>query len=293
MIGLRDFIPMKMADGDYRTEFIYVPDGKIFYGKAIKKLLVDQAYSSLAKYLGFPSINEVSYDAYDSLWLTEMDGDDILDILENKLLHAYEILVGMIDQRVISDELVEKYNLQYYRNRYTTDSTVPVEEEFPGERAHNYSKIKDNISQIFSVPNVYEPVSVIKWQPRTTMNLKSYYKSKEVANACFGQMCKERYNVHYIENVSILFEPAYAWEDLHLSLCLQCANDYRELRKNEHIIENLKKDLAKNNDAEKKGNIEIQIYGIQKTITFTGAHFARVKAIFEDEKKIAIRPPKK
>lgn len=293
LMGLRDFIPMKMADGDYRTEFIYLPDGKLFYGKAIKKLLVDQAYSSLAKYLGFPSINEVSYDAYDSLWLTEMDGDDILDILENKLLHAYEILVGMIDQRVISDELVEKYNLQYYRNRYTTDSTVPVEEEFPGERAHNYSKIKDNISQIFSVPNVYEPVSVIKWQPRTTMNLKSYYKSKEVANACFCQMCKERYNVHYIENVSILFEPAYAWEDLHLSLCLQCANDYRELRKNEHIIENLKKDLAKNNDAEKKGNIEIQIYGTQKTITFTGAHFARVKAIFEDEKKIAIRPPKK
>lgn len=60
------------------------------------------------------------------------------------------------------------------------------------------------------------------------------------------------------------------------------------MRRNNRIMAQLKADISTTNP-EGWGVIEIDIPDVQKTIKFTGAHFAKVKAILDAEEKITTK----
>lgn len=293
LLGLLNEIPMKMQSNEYSRGRKFVSDkNKIFYGQAIQNLLIHDDYLDLARYLGCPDIDNVTFEDYDGLVLDNMDADDIQDILDNDLKNRYDILVGMIGQGVISDELVEEFGLEYYRGRNVSTEPVASPEDFPSQKVGSYSFVMGQVNRKMQYPNIYQPVEVTIWQPNEAIYPEAYlynqYSSRMDDNACFCQMCGKRFNRNYVQKVSIVPEPSYAWNEMYLSLCLHCASDYRSMRRNNRIMAQLKADISTTNP-EGWGVIEIDIPDVQKTIKFTGAHFAKVKAILDAEEKITTK----
>lgn len=198
----------------------------------------------------------------------------------------------MIGQGVISDELVEEFGLEYYRGRNVSTEPVASPEDFPSQKVGSYSFVMGQVNRKMQYPNIYQPVEVTIWQPNEAIYPEAYlynqYSSRMDDNACFCQMCGKRFNRNYVQKVSIVPEPSYAWDEMYLSLCLHCASDYRSMRRNNRIMAQLKADISTTNP-EGWGVIEIDIPDVQKTIKFTGAHFAKVKAILDAEEKITTK----
>ena len=93
-------------------------------------------------------------------------------------------------------------------------------------------------------------------------------------------MCRKRTPLRYIERNDIEKNPAYAWEQMYLSLCLQCSKDYILLRNN-NVIWKQFIDCIMNVDVLADSVFEIPIGG--KTVTFTATHLAEIQEIFKNE----------
>ena len=108
----------------------------------------------------------------------------------------------------------------------------------------------------------------------------SMYQSTFNQNKCFCQMCQRLYPLKYIERNDIERNPAYAWEQMYLNLCLTCSKDYILLRHNELLWQQFINNLMKVNVLS-GGMFEIPIGN--ETIAFTATHLAEIQEIFKNE----------
>ena len=92
---------------------------KIYFLKAMSwplmsmmnSLTLSDSFAGLATYLGCTEILEIHYDDMD-VELESVSDADIEDF-QNEFTFGMEILEGLIRDGIISDEQIEKYNLQY------------------------------------------------------------------------------------------------------------------------------------------------------------------------------------
>ena len=95
-------------------------------------------------------------------------------------------------------------------------------------------------------------------------------------------MCKSLTPYRYIERNDIERNPAFAWEQMYLNLCLNCSKDYKLLRNNEVIWQQFLSNIMKINPMT-DGSFEVPIGSSSKSITFTATHLAEVQEIFKNE----------
>lgn len=93
-------------------------------------------------------------------------------------------------------------------------------------------------------------------------------------------MCKRLTSRRYIERNDIEKNPAYAWDQMYLNLCLECSKDYKLLRNNEIIWQQFVQSIMRENPLQGE-SIEIKIGGM--SVTFTATHLAEVQEIFRNE----------
>lgn len=106
------------------------------------------------------------------------------------------------------------------------------------------------------------------------------YQSMFNEKKCFCQMCKRLFPTRYIERNDVEKNPAFAWEQMYLNLCLTCSKDYTLLRNNDAIWQQFVENII-NADVMSGGNVDIPIGA--GSITFTATHLAEIQEILKNE----------
>ena len=282
LMGLMPQIPFKMSNGAYKNgkKFLNTRD-QWYVGDLVKTMVVDSAYTALAEFLGCGEVETMHFDDID-YEVDDVLDDDIEDLMCD-FTNFYEIIRNLINEGLISDEQIAKYHLEFGTiDRGEGDDPY---EEFPERPIQNLTKLKKHIVDIWrSRRNPYIEKKYIVWKPKYAMDKANYslsmYQSTFNPNKCFCQMCKKLVSRRYIERNDIEKNPAYAWEQMYLSLCLNCSKDYKLLRNNDIIWQQFVKSIMGVNPLN-EGAIEISIGG--ESVTFTATHLAEVQEIFRNE----------
>ncbi len=281
LIGLMPRIPFQMSNGLFKNGKKFLNSRNQWYaGTLIQTMVVHEKYKDLAKFLECKEVETIHFDDIDFM-IEDILDDDIED-LQCDFVNFYEIIINLINKGFISDEQIEKYHLEFgVGNKKDNDPF----EEFPDRAVSNISKLKKHIKEIWkSRPNPYIEKQYIQWKPKYTLSKKEYtqnmYGSYFNENKCFCQMCRKRTPLLYIERNDIEKNPAYAWEQMYLSLCLNCSKDYKLLRNN-NIIWKQFVNCIMNVNVLADSAFEIPIGG--KTVTFTATHLAEIQEIFKNE----------
>lgn len=283
LVGLLDEIPMEMASGDYFTGNKYINENElILEGSLLKLMYVSDKYKPLAEFLGCTDILLIHYSDIDCDF-SEVSDTDIEDIMGD-FKYYIDILSGMIEDGILTDVQIEKYNLQFLGNS-NDDIYDDEEEDFPGKSVADIKRLRKHIrEQFLNSPNPYVKKKRIVREPRSkvdkTVYTTSMYGSRYNEKKCFCQMCRSLVKKTYIERNDIQKNPKYGWNQMYLSLCLNCSKDYIYLRNNPTVWRNFVEELI-NTDISNQSAIEIEIG--DRTITFTATHLAEVQEIFKME----------
>ena len=188
-----------------------------------------------------------------------------------------------------------KYHLEFGLTE--SDDDDDLFEEFPDRPIRDLTRLRKHIQETWrSRPNPYTEKQYIIWKPQFPMDKTNYalsmYQSKFYQNRCFCQMCKSLTPYRYIERNDIERNPAFAWEQMYLNLCLNCSKDYKLLRNNEVIWQQFLSNIMKINPMT-DGSFEVPIGSSSKSITFTATHLAEVQEIFKNEGWGANAPKRK
>lgn len=282
LMGLMPQIPFKMSSGAYKNgkKFLNTRD-QWYAGDLIQTMVVDPQYAQLAALLGCTEVENMHFDDID-YELDDVLDDDIED-LQCDFTNFYEIIINLINEGLISDEQIAKYHLEFGMvDRGDNDDPY---EEFPERPVQNLSRLKKHIADKWkSRRNPYIEKQYIAWKPKYAMDKANYslsmYQSTFNPNKCFCQMCKKLVSRRYIERNDVEKNPAYAWEQMYLSLCLNCSKDYKLLRNNEIIWQQFVNSIMGANPLS-DGTVEILIGGV--SVTFTATHLAEIQEIFRNE----------
>ncbi len=252
-----------------------------YAGDLVQTMVVGEPFQELAKYLGCTEVEKIHFDDID-YELEEILDDDIED-LECDFVNYFEIIKGLVDQGLISDEQITKYHLDFaLDNGGGSDDSY---EEFPKRPVIDLQKLRGHIGKKWKYnKNLYIEKQYIRWKPQKTIDSRSYllsmYQSSNNPSKCFCQKCKRVIPLRYIERNDIEKNPVYAWEQMYLSLCLNCSKDYILLRNNDIIWERFVREIMRANVLS-GGVIDVPIGS--DGIFFTATHLAEVQEIFKNE----------
>ena len=296
--GLRNQIPMKMVNGSYKRGYKFLnPTEQVFAGKLMHGLIVDRRFANLAGFLECGDVLKIHYNEMDNV--TYLEDEDIEDLhcgqydVDGGFENFYEIIRNVVSQGLVSDEQIEKYNLNF---GMPIEKDLDPNEPFPTLRVKNAEKLKSHIQKLWKTPNPYVEKRYIQWLPSHALEKRNYttgmYKSRSGVDKSFCQMCKRKYNNKYIELNNIEKLPVYAWSQMYLNLCLTCSKDYIELRNNDALWGQFIVGIMNVNPMS-ADCFDIRIG--DSTITFTATHLAEVQEILKQEgwgKKAPKRKPK-
>lgn len=283
LIGLLGEIPMEMASGKFNVGNKYINEHElILEGSLLKEMYVSEKYRPLAEFLGCTDILLIHYSDISYIF-DEVSDTDIEDILSD-FKYYIDILGGMIEDGILTDEQIEKFNLQFLVGTMD-DKEDDYDEDFPGKRVTDIKRLKNHIEVMFiNYPNPYvykkrivrEPYSKVNNHVYTTAMYGSQYNKKK----CFCQMCRMRVKKTYIERNTIQKKPKYGWNQMYLCLCLTCSKDFVYLRNNSIVWKNFINDIL-SVDVTNKSTVEIGI--ADRAIAFTATHLAEIQEIFRLE----------
>ena len=244
--------------------------------------MVSDAFVSLASYLECTDILEIHYDDIDVQLETISDAD--IEDFQNEFTFGMEILEGLIRDGIISDEQIEKFNLQYLISASDDDDEYG---DFPGREVVNLQKLRKHVRDMFkNSPNPYVEKRRVVHEPQSPVNKEAYttamYGSEHSEHKCFCQMCQKIVPKTYIERNDVQKQPKYGWDQMYLSLCLNCSKDYILLRNNNAVWEKFITSILET-DVEGEKTVWVPIGN--KELAFTAIHLAEIQAIFELEKE--------
>jgi len=279
--GMINEIPMECIDGNYYTGNKFINKmGLILSGDTVQRLVVSKSFSGLAEYLGCTDIIGIHYDDIDFELEAVSDAD--IEDFQNEFSFGTEILENLIVNSIITDEQIEKYNLQYL---IPFSGDEDEYEDFPGRIVPNLDKIKTLISNQFKFrPNPYVEKTQTIRVPKNPVNKEEYtasmYASENNSQKCFCQMCKNIVPATHIERNDVQKLPKYGWNQMYLSLCLNCSKDYILLRNNDAVWKKFISSILSQNIKDEE-TISIPIGN--KELTFTAVHLAEIQAILSLE----------
>lgn len=284
--GMLSKIPMEMEDGSIKVGNKFINEDNLYFaGSLLKSLIVNSKYRKLAEALECRSIRSLHFDDID-IEIEDIIDDDIEDLqteqIDNCFRNYSEIITNLVNEGLISDEQIIKYELGFADVGYKSTTNY---EEFPELYVKNISKLKEHIShQWVNSPNPYIEKKITKWEPKYNIYKKEYtadmYKSTMNEGMCFCQMCKRIVPERYIERNSLEKTPKFAWGQMHLSLCLNCSKDYIIIRNNGTVWKNFISDIM-SVDPMSCGLYQIPLGN--KEVYFTATHIAEVQEIIRVE----------
>lgn len=224
-------------------------------------------------------------DFYYALGLKETEESEEYDQVE-----TYKHLDDDIKTKIINEYLKEKYGYEIdeineiIQRRSVDRETVAQTYPFPKDPIKNFDRLKGYVRKVYDsgTPVTYEErmrrVRVSQIPAEARQYVSDEYSDIESPEYHFCQMCGKR--VSHFTIAQLEREPEKELSEMYLSLCYECAYDFRDLRGNGDskylgFIEGIK-----NFDLNQEYEEPIQIGLGDGTVRFTATHLAEIKEVF-------------
>lgn len=291
-------IPLKNQCNEITCDSLFVCDQSgYFTTDMIMGITVHDECRGLAKDIGVEPLSSIHYeDIQYCEELTENDIEALLDEPDHYFVNYEEILRGFYRDGLLSDELLQNYDLDYlFYGSYDISS---YSLDFPSEQVGNREVLAAHIRKLWNTPvKIITVDEMCKVQKIETHDGKLYsydrsYSRKIMLNTyspegrndlCFCQMCRTPKSKGYIEVNSIKSSPKYFFSQLRIALCLECSKRFESLRHKEFIEKQFLKNIMEY-VISNESTIEIPI-GSNDTITFTAKHLAEIQEILKHSPK--------
>ncbi|MCR5587690.1 MAG: hypothetical protein K6F77_09215 [Lachnospiraceae bacterium] len=276
--GILSDIPLEVESGEFKRENKFISnDDYVFQGKLIKEIVVSKDFYDLAEFLGCERLTDIHYDDID-IDIESVSDEDIEEFL-NCFSYGYEIIRELIDDEIITDEQVKKYNLEGFID---VDS-YGDNEEFPGKAVVDIWRLHNQLLKDFNNnKNPYVEKTKTVFVPQHSVEnekeeyLNSMYGSEYNHKKCFCQICEKSFSTRYIERNDIRKKPKYGMKQMYLSLCLICSKDYILLRNNDHVYKEFIQNIKEAEIGEEE-TVYVSIGDIE--VRFTGVHLAEIQRL--------------
>ena len=282
LLGIKAEIPMKMVDGSYKRKPKFInKDKNYFDGNFLASLCIDEDYEGFAKFLEIHDLSRISYEDIPTN-IAKITSDDIEDLRACFSSEKYvELIKGLIKKELVPEELILKYGLEYGPIK----ENLNFDEDFPLSDVKNREKTLQKIRTDWTHgKNPYEMRQYINWVPKFANNLKHEYLynmyGSEDEGYCFCQLCKRKISTRYTEANEIEKEPAFAWKQMYVLLCLECSKDYKAYRNDDKIWYDFVSDIM-NVTFPSCGLFDISLGDIK--IRFTAVHITEIQEILKCE----------
>ena len=199
---------------------------------------------------------------YDTLGFKEDKTDIIIDQLKNLSFEQKQKILENITTIVDLQDIMEDIY----------DPTASDDDELPTEDIGNISRLKSKII------NAYNEAENVKYEYVMLHKRVSGCNQREHIKHRYNGFCQMCHTPNYYwETAEIFLEPKKELEQLHLSLCPRCAFEYRQIRCNQEMMDNLKTSLINS----QFGNSEVKL-NEENVLYFTQRHLAEIKIILEE-----------
>jgi hypothetical protein len=203
---------------------------------------------------------------------------------EAEKLIAIINLFGLDIKKLADSWIYEKY--QEYLNKMedangeNIDEFDPaaIVEPFPSQPIGNLDKLIEQIH------NTFKNADSVKYEKkeltiRTSRNEKEEKEHIEYRYRGYCQMCEEQNNSWEI--AEIFLEPQKEIKQMNLSFCPNCAAEYRNLRNNDEVMEEFRRNILdvdlKNVQKDKDGTLQVSLG--YSSIRFTATHLAEIQTL--------------
>lgn len=285
-------LPLKNEIGrivDSRIRPLFLCDQPLGYfpTRMLRSMIVHKECSDFAKCLRLEPLGEIHYE--DISYHEMLTADDVESLSDDYFLNSEELLRGFYKDELLSDELLNQYNLEFLTIGRTYDDN---KYDFPSEPVADRISLRNYVRKLWKIPikivSVIVEKNVQKGENKDgfisdlpTNDAREetlrIYTPAGAQKRCFCQMCKRLKPYPFIEVNNIELSPKYYFSQLRVALCLECSKEFEYLRKNEKIRENFLRAI-KTADIQNQGIVEIPI-GSEDTIKFTGKHLAEIQEI--------------
>lgn len=305
--GLRELIPLKNELGEIVDTKLFVCDEPTGYfpTRMIQQMTVHKECNEFAKYIGSDELSQIRYD--DICYHNKLTADDVEVLQDEYFENSDKILLGFYNDRLLSEELVREYNLEYIIPAGPID--VDPHLYFPNDPLKDRAELRKHLRKEYKRPTriiSVEETRIVKkgkreGQPcfdldynKARNTMLGIYNPDGANDYCFCQMCKRVKSYEYMEVNSIDVEPKYFFEELRVALCLECSKKYELLRANSAKRNSFIKNILDAEIPDQVGNIDIPL-GKDISIKFTAKHLAEIQEIMkmmpesqEEEKQEAL-----
>lgn len=288
----RNLIPLKNSLGGFRKGKIYLSneDASYFNGELIPSHIVHKECKTFAGFLQCKYIADVHHD--DLELYEQLSADDIEDLQDSSTIHnGYEILDYCTKNGLISDELLEQYDLNVVFAPQTIDydedevfnNPIKDKKRFDDKmnsKLGNPIRIEERVipqTVHFGVPKSGQEF-IINGNDRRQYVLGKYTLKSPMQGYCVCQMCKKAKRHGYIEVNNIDKEPGFHWKECGVALCLECSKRFEELRENVKVRERFH-EAIKNANVNSDKPIVITI--ATEKLTFNQTHLAEIQQILK------------
>ncbi len=295
-------IPLKNQLGNVVLNKLFICDqpSGYFRSKMLQEITVHSECTEFAKCLKCDNLSNIHYE---NLVSHEMlSADDIEDFQDDSFNNSEEILRHFYRDRLISDELRFKYELDYICISCTYDNENKY--EFPEQSVRNMDRLRSHVKKLWNgkskIISVKEECTVQKIEnsdgKRFNLNTDearngtiSIYTPEGDPRYCFCQMCRKVKSKQLIEVNNIEIRPRFYIPQLRVALCLECSKIFEIFRANSTKREALIEELIHANITD-EGTIKIRLND-SYSITFTAKHLAEIQEILklmENEKSLML-----
>lgn len=227
--------------------------------------------------------------------------DDIEALISYGFTNYEGILIRFIIQDLVSDALIEKYNLQYLKQLADENKAKETEAEFPTETNEEAEKLKEETAHYLERPVKVEKYSanilgysivdsdesmdtlVVNSLPskhisKVHQDLLGRYGNKQDYR-CFCQMCQEALAPDFISQTEIIGVSGMFWPQLYISACYRCKNKLDTYKQNipdycQHVY-----DALMNADTEAPSTFIDVCIGKEYSVRYKRSHYNAVKQI--------------
>lgn len=296
LLELKEYIPLKNQCNEITVTELFLcnqPEG-YFPVDIIRKSTVHQECTQFAALLKCKDLSTIYYEDIrnntNGLLLT---ADDVETLIDEYFKNSDEILRGFYQDGLLLDELLTDYNLDYIvMGRGMTSYQQFV---FPENPVKNFQQLRAHIKKQMQNPiriiseRVERTVQRGKRSDGSTFALDSNDARKKTLTTyspegsygqCFCQMCRRVKPYSLIEVNNIQTTPEYYFDQMRVSLCLECSKHFEALRSNTKIRDAYIAAI-KNAKITTQGTIDIPI-GNEEKLTFTATHLAEIQEILKN-----------
>lgn len=299
LLELKEYIPLKNQCNEITDTELFLcnqPEG-YFPVDIIRQITIHQECARFAELLKCKDLSTIYYENIrNCTYGAILTADDVETLMDEYFKNSDEILRGFYQDGLLTDELLSDYNLDYIVMGRSMTSYQQF--AFPEDPVKNIQQLKAHIKKQLQAPIliVSEPVERTiqrgKKPDGSTFALDSKvarkktlitYTPEDSRTHSFCQMCRRIKPYSLIEVNNIQTAPKYYFDQMRVSLCLECSKHFEALRSNGKIKDAFLASIM-NTKISNQGTIDIPI-GKEEKLTFTATHLAEIQEILKNTLK--------